>query len=131
MKSLFLLPIILAILILPTLSLAAGLVPCNGLDCEIEHVIGRDGVINRLVKFIFDVVLVPLSAGIIIYAGISILLNAGNPDKIGEAKKLIYNTLIGFIIVLCAFLIVQLIVRTLASPETDSGKAILDTVRGN
>jgi hypothetical protein len=88
-----------------------GLVPCSGpIECDYDALIqGVNNVINFLIMF----------AGIVavlmfVWAGVKLLLSGGNITAKEEAKKIIWNTVIGFIFVLAAWLIVHLILSTFA-----------------
>lgn len=46
---------------------------------------------------------------LIIISGIRILISGGDPEKIARAKKSLYYSIIGFIIILCSFLILRVV----------------------
>ncbi len=89
---------------------AAGLVPdcpngCNFNDLMI--------MINRVIKFLLFTIATPLAAIIFAYAGFLLITSGGDPGKKTQAKKIIGNLLIGYIIALAAWLIVNTIVTGL------------------
>ncbi len=73
---------------------------------------GLMDLVNNLVKFILFVVALPLTAVMIAYAGF-LYLFSGISDQKSKAKGIFFNAVIGLVIAFCAFLIIQLILRTL------------------
>ncbi len=59
---------------------------------------------------------------IVIYAGLKLVVSAGNPSAMSDAKKMLTNVLIGFVIVLSAWLIVDTIMKALLNPNYESGE---------
>jgi hypothetical protein len=95
-----------------------GLLPiCNegGIDPETgdyENPCGFDAflaMINRLIDFITVELAAPLFAVIFTYAGFMYLLAGAKPDKKTLAKKIIFNSLKGFGLVLSSWIIVKTI----------------------
>lgn len=58
-----------------------------------------------------------------IIAGIKMLLSQGNPSKIGEAKKMMSQTIIGIIVFLSAYLIVDFVQTSLLKTPVNMGGA--------
>lgn len=92
--------------IAPTLAFGAGLVPCGGEGepaCQTCHVVELvNGVIEWLV-----LILGTIAAIIIVYAGFKLVMSGGNRHAMEEAKSLINNMLIGYVIVLAGWLLVD------------------------
>ncbi len=90
----------------PLLSYAAGLVPCGGPgeeSCQMCHVAQLvNGVISWLVM-----ILGTIAAIIIVYAGFKLVTSGGNQHAKEEAKELINNMLIGYVIVLAGWLLID------------------------
>lgn len=91
----------------PAAGAEGNLVPCSGSDCTFCHVIELG---NNILKWLFGIVFVIF--GVIIFiAGFGLVTSGGNQTKLDDAKKKLSNALIGIIIVFCAFLIVDTLVR--------------------
>jgi len=62
-----------------------------------------------------------IALGLLIYGGVVWMTSGGNPQKIELAKKILLNTLIGLIIILLAFAIVQYVFKILEGSQDDGG----------
>lgn len=56
-----------------------------------------------------------IAVGIILYAGFIWMTSGGNEDKIGSAKKTLINAVIGLVIIMASFAIVQFVLSSLQS----------------
>lgn len=65
-------------------------------------------LLNKIIDFIFTIS-IPITALMIIIAGFYFITAQGEPEKIQTAKRIITWALIGFLIVLCAKGLVQLL----------------------
>ena len=90
---------------------AGGLVPCSGTDCTTCDVISLG---NNVVQWLIGILFV-IFALLAAYAGFELVTSGGNPAAKTSAKKKLTNAIIGFIIVLAAWLIVDTFMRTLLS----------------
>ncbi len=70
-------------------------------------------LINNVIHFLLFVIATPLVALIICYAGFLFLTSGGSAETRNKAKKILKNVIIGYIIGLAAWLIVNTIVKTL------------------
>lgn len=111
---------IISIYILPIISFAVlgvdeRIVTCGAVDgsqpeCNfVELLRTANNIITFLIKFIAT----PLAAIIFAYAGFLLLFSGGNSSKMTEAKKIMLNMLIGYVIVLASWIIVKTILSTL------------------
>lgn len=82
-------------------------------ECGFGDIIAE---INKLVNFAF-LLAVPVTMIALTWAGIKILLAAGNMTKVTEAKKMATQVLTGFLFVLCAWLIVYVIASNLLKED--------------
>lgn len=93
-------------MVLPVWVYSAGLVPCGGPEeppCQTCHVVDLMGnIINWLI-----IILGFLAGLVIIYAGIRLVVSAGNTSAMEQAKKILTNMIIGYAIVLSAWLIID------------------------
>ena len=110
--------------LLPTVSLAqdagAGqgqFIPCDGvkIPCTFYSLMQ---LISNVISFLVKIAL-PLATITIIYAGF-IYLTTAISDQKSKAKKMMINVVIGFVVLLAAFIIVRTIVNTLLDPNISS-----------
>jgi len=89
---------------------AAGLVPCNGLDCTPCHFFaGFSNIINFIVF-----TLTPPAAAVMILASAVVLIFGGTESAKTAGKKMLTSVVIGLVIIYSSWLIVNTIIRTLA-----------------
>ena len=110
-----------------------GVVNCDG------PVAGRDGgvcnfkafvkIINDLITLVIQVAAV-FAAILFAWAGWLMLSSEGKPDKITQAKKVIWAVIVGFLIILLAWLIVNVILGTLLK-EGGEARSVLQGIFGN
>jgi hypothetical protein len=136
MKTLFALGTIFisAISLIPGVTFAAestGLVTCGFTDasgnfnsCDFcDFVV----MVSNIVSWLFGF-LVIVAVLMIVYAGIKLVISAGNPSAMTSAKSMITNVLIGFVIVLSAWLIVDTLLKALV--DGDSGFGVWNQIEG-
>lgn len=101
--------------LVPTLTLAQGIVPCNP-KVEGGKLVNNCGFCQagQLIKNfsdwavgVFGIVVIL----IIIYAGVRMVLSVGNVSAKSEARKLIAQAVIGYIILLAAWMIVDVFLK--------------------
>lgn len=118
--------IVFAILfVTPLVALAAGLVPCSGVDpatgvpdCQMCYFVDlMQNVVGWLVMILSIVV-----ALIFVSAGIKLVTSGGNPGEKQAAKSMMVNATIGFIIVLAAWLLIDYGMKALLAGGTGSTK---------
>ena len=81
----------------------------NGLGLANQNSDPREMAIN-IVKYLMTFLGI-IAVVIILLGGFKWMTAAGNEDKVDEAKKLIIAGLIGLVIILAAFIIVQFVMR--------------------
>lgn len=92
--------------LLPLLGFAAGLVPCGGAEepaCQTCHVMD---LVNNVIGWLV-MILGTIAAIIIVYAGFKLVMSGGNRHAMEDAKELIRNMLIGYVIVLAGWLLID------------------------
>jgi len=109
-------------LLVPQISLARGLVPCGGEgepDCQTCHVVD----LAQNVTSWFVAILSIIAAIIIVIAGIQMVTSGGNTAAKTAAKNKMTNMLIGFVLVLGSWLLIDTGLRMLLNPslETEFG----------
>ncbi|MEX0652050.1 MAG: pilin [Candidatus Paceibacterota bacterium] len=98
-------------LITPDVSYAqSGLVPCgNGVECTVCHVgILAENVINFIVNVSFIV-----AAILFAYAGFLLFTAGADPSQVTKARKMFTDTLIGIVIILTSWLVVNVLLTAL------------------
>ena len=86
-----------------------GLSGCSGIDCSACNLVYMaNGGIKWIIGFLFVVF-----AGIMVWAGVGLVVSQGNQSALESAKSKFTNAIIGFIIILSAWLIVDTLMRGL------------------
>lgn len=103
---------------------AAGIVPtsCSGPDCGFNNLL-------ELAKNVMDFLMtvsIPLAAIVFAYAGFLFMTAAGNEGQVSKAKEIFTKVLIGFIFVLCAWLIVWAITSALLCDPSQASCGFYD-----
>jgi len=97
----------------------AQLAECSGPDCGTCEVIRlANGLIMWLIGFVFL-----LFALLLMRAGVKLVTSGGNPSALQSAKDSFINALIGLIIILAAWLIVDTLMRALVG-DSRSGALV-------
>ena len=78
-------------------------------------------VINNIIELLLTLLIVFLGPIMIAYAGFLLVLNQGDSGKVTEARKILTNTIVGIIIALAAWMIVDAIMAVLYSPSNAGG----------
>lgn len=99
--------VVFSIICLPLLVLAQGLVPhCGGEgepDCTLCHLLElAQNVLNFAIEMAFLIVVI-----FIVYGGLRWIFSGGKPENITTGQKLITNAIVGIVIILSAWLIVN------------------------
>lgn len=82
-------------------------------ECGFSDVIA---LIARIVRFLIIFGL-SVAAIVFVWAGVLYITAGGNPEQINEAHKIFLKVLVGFILMLSAWLIVKFIQDTIINPE--------------
>lgn len=109
-------------LFLPFSVNAQGIVPiaCTGADAPIscgtcEFV----DLVSNVIQFVITLSTI-LATLVIIWAGFKLVTSAGNPSAMTYSKKVITNVLIGYVLLLCAVIIVNTILGVLIGDDNRS-----------
>ena len=88
-----------------------GLVPCTGVTCSFCDLFKMLGnIFDFVVKTITPIV----ATGFIIFGGFKFITAGGDPTAISAARKILFNTLIGVVIVYASFVLASGLVAALA-----------------
>jgi len=94
---------ILVLILTPSITLAQECKKeCGPYEiCNPLKVCTFEALINAIINFIFTIA-IAIAPLMIIIAGVLFITAAGNPDQIARAKKIIWYTVVGLVIVLLA-----------------------------
>lgn len=109
-KEIISLLFLIAIVIIPIFA-NADIVPCIN-DCGYEDLLK---LINNIINWII-LISVPVAAGVFAWAGFK-LMTTGVIDEKAAAKEMLKKTLIGFVVILSAWIIVTTITDALLSKD--------------
>lgn len=73
-------------------------------------------LINNVVSFLVKIS-IPISAGVIAWAGFNMIMDGGNSTKRRESIEMIKKVIIGFVIMLAAWIIVSTLLDALLSSQ--------------
>ena len=94
---------------IPAVSFANGIVPCEGPDCNICHLAA---LAQRILNFLI-ILATSVATAIFMYAGFLYLMAGGDPGKVSKAHSLFWNVIVGLVIMLSAWLIVDIFMSVL------------------
>jgi len=102
-------------LLLPQVVFGAdpALVSCTGAQCNFCDFVDT---VNNIVTFLFKLLSIFAILGLV-YAGFTLVTSAGNPSALEKAKGIFSNVVIGFIIIISAWLVVDTIMKMLVDQE--------------
>jgi hypothetical protein len=96
---------------------AAGLVPCTGLNCE---ACSLAQLIQNIINYAIGIS-IPLFVLLLAWVGVLYFTAAANPSNIEKAKKILKQALIGFLITLTAWLVINTLLVTILNKQWSSG----------
>src|SRR3989344_7919835 len=105
--------IFLFVIIVPVVSFAGGLVPCDGTAANPCDFNAFMALINKVIKFILFNLAIPIAAIMFAYAGFLMVTSGGGTEARGKAKKIFTNAAYGLVIAATAWLIVRTILSIL------------------
>jgi hypothetical protein len=108
---------VLVVLLVPAFSYGAGFVPCGGpgeQPCQTCHVID---LVNNVLSWLV-VILGTFAAIMIVYAGFKLVTSGGNQAAMQSAKDIMSNIIIGYIIVLAGWLMIDFGMKVLLNEGT-------------
>ncbi|TSC53779.1 MAG: hypothetical protein LiPW39_68 [Parcubacteria group bacterium LiPW_39] len=104
--------ILLAIsyLLLAIYPVQAALVPCSGLNCTVCDLFA---LLGNITNFILKNVMPPLAGLLFLVGGIMMVAAAGSEERFKKGRTILVNTLIGVVIVLAAWVVINTLITTL------------------
>ncbi|MBI4118728.1 MAG: hypothetical protein HY452_00510 [Parcubacteria group bacterium] len=113
--------ILAAILFLPSLVLADGLVPCGGVGEGFCTICDFFSLAQNIFNFV-ALTLTPIAAVMLIFwGGYMFLISGGNPAGVVKAKSILKNTVIGLVIVYAGYLAASFTVKFFAGETSVAG----------
>lgn len=111
---------VLAILVIPTLGFAqspesSGIVPCNGPECQACHFIQLG---NNLLRWTIGI-MASVIALVFVFGGLRMVMSAGDTHAVSEARGMMTNSIIGFVILLAAWLVIDTLLKVVVN-DSDS-----------
>ncbi len=82
-------------------------------SCQFAHIFI---LIFNLYKFVVNTIAIPLAGLIIVLAGVLLLISAGNPERAGLAKKMLWSAFFGLALIFGSFLIIDVVLKTIGYP---------------
>lgn len=92
-----------------------GLVPCDGPECDINSVMQ---LINNIINFFFNTLLLPLFVVMVIYLGVSYFMAGGKPGQHAKLGSMAKHMVLGLVLMMCAFVIVKTLLVVLGFSDT-------------
>ncbi|PIR68969.1 hypothetical protein COX93_03395 [Candidatus Nomurabacteria bacterium CG_4_10_14_0_2_um_filter_30_12] len=77
-------------------------------------------LINTVIKFLLQDIVLPLAAIMFAYAGFELVTSGGSTEKKSKAKKIFTDVAIGLVIIVAAFLIIQTILSIVGYTEVST-----------
>ncbi len=96
---------LLILLTLPSVTLAANLIPCDGVNtpCEACHVVQMgQNVLNWIITIMVSVI-----GLVFVFGGMQMVMSGGNTEAMKSGRHKMINALVGFMIILAAWLIID------------------------
>lgn len=78
-------------------------------------------VVNNIIEFLLTLAIVFVAPLMIAYAGFTYVAYSGNPGKRSEANKMLTNTIIGIVVALASWMIVDAVMAVLYNPSAAGG----------
>jgi len=96
-----------------TYDYSTGLVPCSGPDCQACSIVS---LIQNIINYAIGLS-IPIAMALFAWAGVLYFTESANPHGIETAKKIFRSALVGFIVALGAYLIVDTILHSILDPK--------------
>lgn len=105
-----------AIICLPFLASAAGLVPCGGPapeePCKFADLVTMG---HRIINFLIYDFSMPFATVLLIWAGFLFMFQSSDPGTLAKAKNMFWSVVVGFVVALAAFIIIKLVLVSLGA----------------
>jgi len=87
------------------------IVPCtdNCTLCHLWH------LASNIINFISFNLAIPLATLLFVAAGVIFLISGGSEEKVGLAKSIFTNTVIGLVIIFCSWMLIDTLLKTIVT----------------
>lgn len=96
-----------------TTSTTGSLVPCDNSTAQPCNFNALMNMVNTIIHFILFDLALPITAIMFAFAGFELVTSGGSTEKRGTAKKVFTNAVVGFIIAMAGYLIIETILHIL------------------
>lgn len=86
---------------------------CSGFDCQLCNLVT---LFNRLISFFIYLGTVA-AVFLMAYVGFKYITAGGDSGATSQAKEIFWNVVIGFVIMLCAYLFIDTVLKSILEPE--------------
>lgn len=100
---------------------AGGLVPCGGPGEEMCTLCDFFKLGQNIINFLLEDVALPLTTVMIAVGGVTLAISGGSPKRLELGKKILTSAVIGLIVVLASWLIINTIINLLSGGEQPTG----------
>ena len=100
---------------------AGGLVPCGGPDEAQCTLCDFFRLGQNIINFLLEDVALPLTTVMIAVGGVTLAISGGSPKRLELGKKILTSAVIGVVVVLASWLIINTIINLLAGGEQPTG----------
>jgi hypothetical protein len=107
-----------ALLLIPAVAYAQGLVPCTGIECNLCNV---GELMQNVIDYTIVGLAIPLAAAMFAYAGVLYVTAGANLHRIAKAHKIFKNVLIGFLIAISGWLVINTIMTVMFNKSFFNG----------
>lgn len=90
---------------------------CEGSDCSFCHLLD---LVNKIIKWIV-VVMVGIIVIIFALGGMMMVISAGDTGKVSKGKGMMLDSVVGFLILLCSYVIVDTFIKVFVPTESEFG----------
>ncbi|MBI5079350.1 hypothetical protein HZB06_01575 [Candidatus Wolfebacteria bacterium] len=111
--KLFIFVFLFAVLTFASSTANADLLPCTGLGCAKLGFCGFGMLGKNIIDFMLYTLVMPLAAIMIVYGGIMMMIAGGNESRFASGKSAATSAVIGLVIALLAWLIVDTIIKVI------------------
>src|SRR3989344_1621254 len=84
---------------------------CSGPDCQFCNLVKG---VNNLLEFLIYAGAI-IAVCMFVYAGVKLVFSNGNKKALDEGKDILWHVVVGFLVTICAFLIIDFIMKGLVS----------------
>src|SRR3989344_5479671 len=118
-KKIFIILFLVALVAIPFISFAQGLVPCGNPGQDPCNTCFAFKLLHNVIQYGFLYILLPATAIAFLIGGVLMLTAAGNETQVTRARSILWNTIIGILIAFASWVIVNTIISTIASGQVN------------